>query len=77
MWGNTVNVASRMESTGRAGSIQVSVDQFFAHFLSQVKLLLERTFEVILRQGSVHVGTSQLPPSVQIPLTLGIILNQN
>ena len=23
MWGNTVNVASRMESTGRAGSIQV------------------------------------------------------
>lgn len=24
MWGNTVNVASRMESTGRAGSIQVS-----------------------------------------------------
>lgn len=26
MWGNTVNVASRMESTGRAGSIQVSND---------------------------------------------------
>lgn len=25
MWGNTVNVASRMESTGRAGSIQVSI----------------------------------------------------
>lgn len=25
MWGNTVNVASRMESTGRAGSIQVSL----------------------------------------------------
>lgn len=23
MWGNTVNVASRMESTGKAGSIQV------------------------------------------------------
>lgn len=26
MWGNTVNVASRMESTGRAGSIQVVED---------------------------------------------------
>ena len=25
MWGNTVNVASRMESTGKAGSIQVTV----------------------------------------------------
>ena len=24
IWGNTVNVASRMESTGRAGSIQVT-----------------------------------------------------
>jgi hypothetical protein len=24
MWGNTVNVASRMESTGKAGCIQVS-----------------------------------------------------
>jgi len=25
VWGNTVNVASRMESTGRAGAIQVSI----------------------------------------------------
>lgn len=25
MWGNTVNVASRMESTGEVGSIQVSI----------------------------------------------------
>lgn len=25
IWGNTVNVASRMESTGKAGAIQVSI----------------------------------------------------
>lgn len=29
IWGNTVNVASRMESTGKAGSIQVILLSFF------------------------------------------------
>ena len=29
IWGNTVNVASRMESTGEMGKIQVSGSSFF------------------------------------------------
>jgi len=33
IWGNTVNVASRMESTGVMGRIQVTVFEIVAEFI--------------------------------------------
>ena len=34
IWGNTVNISSRMESTGRPGSIQVRFSLILMHFVT-------------------------------------------
>lgn len=41
IWGNAVNVASRMESTGKAGCIQVSSRSLLLH--SSIRCLLHPT----------------------------------
>lgn len=42
IWGNTVNVASRMESTGKAGAIQVN--KYIFKILKNISFILCKTF---------------------------------
>src|SRR5690606_23512577 len=51
LWGNTVNVASRMESTGIPGKIQVSRDTYV--YLYEKYLFKEREIENVKGVGNM------------------------
>ena len=46
IWGNTVNVASRMESTGDMGKIQVRLNKTFAENWDSKRHLLELSWPI-------------------------------
>ncbi|KAG1656650.1 Adenylate cyclase type 3 [Nymphon striatum] len=55
VWGNTVNVASRMESTGKAGSIQVRKNPYSPHVVEETKNILENFGYGFEQRGLVSV----------------------
>ena len=54
IWGNTVNVASRMESTGKAGYMQVSIN-FLVLLFFQFNYSLKLFLKIIMFAIQVYV----------------------
>lgn len=67
IWGNTVNVASRMDSTGEAGKIQVRSHDM-SHDTSHIHVIYHMTYQVteptanILSEKGFHVTKRGLIP---------------
>ncbi|XP_031342492.1 adenylate cyclase type 3-like isoform X2 [Photinus pyralis] len=78
IWGNTVNVASRMESTGKAGCIQVTEEtcqilQNFGYQFEQRGLVAVKgkgqlmTYYLLGKAGKITPPTAQASPILGIP----------